>query len=368
MFLSSTHKLYEKIARGEVGGFVVPAFNLRTLTFNSAKALFRAAKKENVGAFIFELAPTEAEYTNQSPKEFKKNILKAAKAENFDGPIFLQGDHFKIKNNDLLEIKKTIKKFIKAGFYNIDLDCSCLPIEENAKAVVELADFIRKNQPKGIEITIGGEVGVIGGKNTTLEEFREFIDKIKLRSDLGSSISGQLPIIKVAIQAGTSHGGIMLNSGQLQAPQEDFELIKQISQEAKKYGLAGIVQHGASTLPNEYFSRFFGIGICEIHLATIFQNMVYDSQYFPIDLKEKIYTWLRKEYAKNKKENENDVQFIYQTRKRGLGEFKKQINKIPQENKDKISGELEEKFRFFLRILNISNTAELIKEIYGTGK
>lgn len=363
MFLSSTQKLYEKISKGEAGGFTVPAFNLRTLTLDSAKAVFRAAKKENAGAFVFELAPTEAEYTDQPPKEFKKNILKAAKAENFDGPIFLQGDHFKIEDRkkDLKKSLKNIKKFVKAGFYNIDFDCSHLEIIKNAETTAELADFIRKIQPKNMTMTVGGEVGVIGGKNTTLAEFRQFMEELK-------KISGYPPIIKIAIQTGTSHGGVMLASGEIQKVEEDFETLKQISQEAKKYGLAGAVQHGASTLPDEYFSKFPEAGACEIHLATELQNIVYDSRYFPDDLRQRIYDWLRKECAEEKKEGENDIQFIYRLRKRGLGKFKKQIEKISQENKDRICGELEEKFVFFMRELKVSNTSGLIKKIYGAGE
>ncbi len=357
--LSSTQKLYEKIAKGEVSGFTVPAFNIRTLTFDTARALFRAAQKEKAAAFIIELAPSEAKYTDQSAKEYKKTILKAAKAENFDGPVFLQGDHFRIQNKekDLAEIKKKIKKFIKAGFYNLDIDCSLLSINENAKITAELVQYIRKKQPKGLEITIGAEVGVIGGKKTTLGEFQQFIADLR-------AILGHSSIIKIAIQTGTSHGGIMLASGQLQRMEEDFESLKQISQEARKYGLAGAVQHGASTLPDEYFNKFPETGACEIHLATKFQNIVYDSPYFPDDLRQKIYDWLRKEYRSEK--DENDTQFIYRTRKRGLGKFKKQINKIPQENKDRICQELEDKFKFLLRSLKVSNTADLIKEIYGT--
>ena len=44
----------------------------------------------------------------------------------------------------------------------------------------------------------------------------------------------------------------------------------------EKYGLAGAVQHGASTLPDEAFNNFPRTETAEIHLATNFQNMLYD--------------------------------------------------------------------------------------------
>lgn len=371
--LVSTQKLYSKIAKGEMSGFTVPAFNIRTLTLDISRALFRAAKKEKVGAFIIELAKSEMEYTDQSPEEYKKTILKASDRERFEGPIFLQGDHFKIdrkkyfskteKKRELENLEDLTKKAIEAGFYNIDIDCSSLPIEENFTETAKFTAFIRKLEPKDLTISIGGEVGEIGGKNTTVEEFRKFMNGYK---DNLMTILRQLsikPIIKTAVQTGTSHGGILLPSGELKVMEEDFETLKKLSQEAKKYGMAGAVQHGASTLPEQYFKKFPETGACEIHLATIFQNIIYDSDYFPQGLKEKIYQWLKKNYQK--KETENEIQFLYRNRKRALGIFKKEIWSIPQKNIDKICEELEEKFTFFFRELNVSNTSDLITSIYS---
>jgi len=350
------------MANGDVSGFIVPAFNLRTLVLDLARAVFRAAKKEKAQAFILELAPSEMGYTNQSLKDYRKTILKAAEKEKFDGPLFLQGDHFKInKEKDAAHLKKLVKKAVKAGFYNIDIDCSSMPMEKNALQTATMAKFIKSIQPKGVNISVGGEIGVIGGKNTALEEFRKFI---RLLEGRWKGEEGLLPIIKIAIQTGTSHGGIMLKDKKMKRPDEDFQALKEISLEAKKYGLGGAVQHGASTLPEEYFSRFPATGACEIHLATLFQNMIYDSQYFPEDLKNKIYGWVREKYKDNKKEGETDFQFIYRNRKLALGPFKKEINRIPQKTKDNIAEEIEDKFRFFFRVLKVSGTDALIKEIY----
>ena len=61
----------------------------------------------------------------------------------------------------------------------------------------------------------------------------------------------------------------------------------------EQYGLAGAVQHGASTLSAEAFDAFPRVGACEIHLATNFQNMVYDHPAFPAALKDEMYAWVR---------------------------------------------------------------------------
>src|SRR5213078_543921 len=82
------------IGRGEERPFTVPAFNIRALTYDSARALFRAAKRHDVGAFIFEIARSEIGYTEQRPAEYSACVLAAAIREKFEGPVFIQGDHF----------------------------------------------------------------------------------------------------------------------------------------------------------------------------------------------------------------------------------------------------------------------------------
>src|SRR4029079_1652335 len=91
---SSVYPLYMAMGRNEVRPFTVPAFNIRALTYDSARALFRAAMRHGVGAFIFEIARSEIGYTEQRPGEYAACVLGAAIAEGFQGPVFIQGDHF----------------------------------------------------------------------------------------------------------------------------------------------------------------------------------------------------------------------------------------------------------------------------------
>ncbi|MBV9496914.1 MAG: aldolase, partial [Acidobacteria bacterium] len=92
---SSIHPLYTAIGNGQVTRqFTVPAFNIRALTYDSARAIFRAAKRHDVGAFVFEIARSEIGYTEQRPGEYAACVLAAAIAEEYRGPVFIQGDHF----------------------------------------------------------------------------------------------------------------------------------------------------------------------------------------------------------------------------------------------------------------------------------
>jgi len=297
---ASLVSFYQKIAQGEVGGFSVPAFNLRLLTFDMARALFRAAQKVNTNVFIMEIAQSELGYTKQTPKSFVKQCLAAAKAENYQGPIFLQGDHFKPKN----DLPRLIKKAIKAEFYNIDIDCSVLSLTENIAQTNHFIGLIKKRQPKGMEINIGGEVGEIGSENTSAGELTEFLQGVK-------------GISKVAVQTGTSHG----KGGAI-----DWPLLKNLSDIAKEYGLPGVVQHGASTLSEDDLRKLPQHGVCEVHLATEIMDTILQHPLFP-----------------------------YKIEKQAIGHFKKQINNIPQTIKDQIMEEVERKFIFFFKCLGVEN-------------
>ena len=57
---SSMQGLYEARARKECKGFTVPAINIRGLSYDVARAVFRAALRLKAGAFIFELTRTES--------------------------------------------------------------------------------------------------------------------------------------------------------------------------------------------------------------------------------------------------------------------------------------------------------------------
>ena len=371
VYSSSINSLYMARGKGEFPGtFTVPAINLRTLTYDLAKAIFRVAKKNNAGAFIFEIAKSEMGYTDQPPIEYTAVCLAAAVKEGWAGPVFVQGDHFQLnaknyKENPEKEIdslKALILKAIEAGFYNIDIDSSTLvdlsksdikkQQKDNYEVCAALTNFIRQSQPRGIEISVGGEIGEVGHQNSTPEDLRAFMEGYKERLR-----KGRTGISKISIQTGTSHGGVVLPDGTIAKVKLDFDTLRNLSKMAREeYGLAGAVQHGASTLPAEAFGKFPENGAAEVHLATEFQNMVYDSQYFPKELKDRIYDWLKKTQISEKKADQTEEQFIYSARKKALGQFKKDIMSIPKEIREKIAGEIEQKFEFLFEKLNVKDT------------
>jgi len=375
--LASIQGLYEAMGRGEVGGFTVPAINIRGLSYDVARAVVRAARKNNTGAYIFEIAKSEIGYTDQSPAEYAVVMIAAALKEGYRGPLFIQGDHFQANarkyqqdpQKEVEGLKRLIEEAIQAGFYNIDIDTSTLvdlsqpDLKEqqrlNYETAAELTAYIRGLEPEGITISVGGEIGEVGGKNSTVEDLRAFMSGYL--ESLARRGEGMKGISKISVQTGTTHGGVPLPDGTIAKVKLDFDTLERISRVAREeYGLSGAVQHGASTLPDEAFHRFPETGTAEVHLATGFQNMTYDSKAFPLDFKEEIYAYLREHFAAERKAGESDEQFIYKTRKKGFGPFKERFWTLPESVRKTIGEELEAKFDFLFKKLNVVNTCNIV--------
>jgi fructose/tagatose bisphosphate aldolase len=371
---ASIQSLYEEMGRS-YPGFTVPAMNIRGLTYDVARAVFRKAMEMKVGPFIFEIARSEIGYTKQRPLEYSTVVLAAAVREGYQGPVFIQGDHFQLVRKNYLAdakpetdyIKGLIKEAIEAEFYNIDIDTSTIVDLEkealkeqqrpNFQMTAELAAYIREIQPSGIDISIGGEIGEIGKKNSTPDELRAYLDGFKETFKAGKGIS------KLSVQTGTSHGGVVLPDGTLAKVKIDFDTLRALSDLARKeYGLSGAVQHGASTLPEEAFHMFPETGTSEVHLATGFQNIIYDSKALPAEFREDIYNFIRREYAKEKKEGQTEEQFIYSTRKKGFGPDKKKWWDLPANVKEPIMKELEAKFGLLFEKLKVVDTTEIVNK------
>lgn len=381
VFSASIEGLYEAMGRGEVKGYTVPAVNIRGMTYDVARALFAAANKNGSGPFIFEIAKSEIDYTFQRPAEYTVVMLAAGIKEGWKGPVFVQGDHFqvsvkKFKEDPAKEIeslKKLITEAVSAGFYNIDIDTSTLvdlsktTIYEQQRANFEvgaqLTAHVRSQEPAGLTVSVGGEIGEVGEKNSTVEELEAYMDgyNASLKKQ-GANLRG---ISKVSVQTGTTHGGVPLPDGTVAQVNLDFETLEKMSRTARdKYGLSGAVQHGASTLPDAAFHRFPETTTSEVHLATGFQNMVYDSPNLPKAMREKMYSLLKEKFKDEWKTGMTEEQFIYKTRKKGFGLVKEELWTMPEETRAKLRGELEAKFDFLFKKLNcVKNRPDLGKYI-----
>jgi fructose/tagatose bisphosphate aldolase len=383
---ASIHDLYLARGRGEIQqNFTVPAMNIRMLAYDSACAALRAAHKLQVGAVIFEIARSEIGYTDQRPGEYAATLLAAAIKEGHRGPLFIQGDHFQINAKkyaadpaaELKTVQDLIAEAVPAGFLNIDIDTSTLvdlskpTITEQQRANFELcaqlSRFVRSKEPQGATVSIGGEIGEVGGKNSTIEEMRAFMDGYN-QSLSGSTLAPlrgavRVGMSKISIQTGTSHGGVVLPDGKLADIAIDFDVLKRLGQAAREsYQLGGAVQHGASTLPENAFSKFVDCQAVEVHLATAFQTMVFDHPAMPVELRLKMIEWVKVNAADERKASDTVEQFIYKSRKKAIGPFKREMWSLPAETRAAMSRTLEDRFTFLYKQLNVNDTEAIVEK------
>lgn len=380
---ASIQNLYTAFAKNEVRGFCVPAINIRNLTYDFAALIFRIAQELKIGAFIFEIARGEVTYTDQTHEQYALSILAAAVAEGWKGPVFLQADHtqfnaakYKTTPDAAKEdLKKLINQAIAAGFYNIDIDASTLvdlsktsvleQQQDNYMNTAALARFIREIEPSGVSVSIGGEIGHIGGKNSTVDDFEAFMKGFEKemgsrKLEDGRSMQG---LSKISVQTGTSHGGIMLPDGTMQDAVIDFQVHTSIGTAAREqFSLGGTVQHGASTVPLSQFPRFVESRVIEVHLATGFQNIMFD--HLPSSLQEDIRKWVLQNCEKDRKKEWNDTQFVYSMRKRANGPFKKRLWHMSLEEKKPVMQALEKELRSIFEKLGLHDTKRKVEKYF----
>jgi hypothetical protein len=381
VFPASIYSLYEAFGKGEVKDFTVPAMNMRTMTYDTAREIFKKAIEHEANAFIFEISRSEMKYTEQNQDEVAVAVLAAAIKEGYTGPVFLQGDHYQFDakkfteypQGQIDEIELSIKDALSASFYNIDIDASTLvdlslktPEEQqkdNFEMTALLTKFIRSMQPPGITAAIGGEIGHIGDVNSKVSDFEAFMKGYI--ENLGTE---EIKIIsKVSVQTGTFHGGVVNPDGTLKEMSVDFEVLESIGKVAReKYKMAGAVQHGASTLRSDVFDKFPENKTVEIHLATGFQNIIFDTM--PPSLKEKLYKYVRNNFENEREEGWGDEEFLYKLRKKALGPNKSELWLISESEKDVIRGRLASEFEMLFQKLNIVGTRHTVAKYIGENK
>jgi fructose/tagatose bisphosphate aldolase len=372
---ASIHDLYLARGRGEVHGFTVPAINLRTQVFDMAFTICRSAQKLDVGTVIFELARSEQEYTFQRPGEYITSVLAGCIAAGWHGPVFVQGDHYQFNTKkyavDPEGVTQTLRKAtsdsVGVGYGNIDIDSSTLvdlsrpTVDDQQRAnyqrAAELSALIREVEPDDLTISIGGEIGEVGKENSNEAELRAYLDGYR-RELTARAGAGAIGLSKVSVQTGTSHGGVPLPDGGVAEVKLDFGTLERLSVVAREYGLAGAVQHGASTLPDELFHHFPKVETAEIHLATGFQNLLYDHPAFPADLREQVEQWCFQNAADERKPGDADEQFIYKTRKKALGPLKRVLWELPV--KEEILASQGEKVTFLMEKLGVAGSRAMI--------
>jgi len=301
---TSNFDFYQKKAAGEHQFFTVPAINGRMVAFHLTRAAVSAADKLGLPHLIFELALSEGGYTGQKKNEYAA-LVKAAyislglqKRE-----LHLQADHYQLDpkkyeedaDKELQRIKDATEFALEQEVYNIDIDASKFETDDpsksdrenqevNAKLAAEVFAFIRQYEQEHnlpCTISIGGEVGEVGGENTKYPQVIAYMEMVKEHLE-SKGLSKAPGFSKISINVGSAHGGVLGEDGKpLDTVPLDFQAHHDLYMKGKDPFNKGQhilgVQHGASTLPKTAFQLFPAMHVAEIHLATGFQNVIWDT-------------------------------------------------------------------------------------------
>ena len=122
-------------ARGEVSGFTVPAINLRAQTFDMARTVYETADGGRRRRGHPRARPERADvHVPAADRLLATAVLAGAIAAGWQGPVFLQGDHYQFNAKKYAadpeamteEIRRACRLAIDAGYRNIDIDSSTL--------------------------------------------------------------------------------------------------------------------------------------------------------------------------------------------------------------------------------------------------
>ena len=309
---ASIHDLYMAMGRGDAGGFTVPAINVRAMAYDTARAVIRVGEEAErrrvhlrdraVGNRLHRAAAARIRGDRARARRCAKASPARSSSRAITSRPTRRSTTARSATRSSTTLRALIKEEIAAGFYNIDIDTSTLvdldkptlaeQQEVNVTLAADFAAFIREHEPQGVTVSVGGEIGEVGGKNSDVHELHAYMDGFNREAE-GARRAARRP---EQDQRADRHGARRLRQRRRHAcaptSKIDLKTLEELSRVARKdYGLGGAVQHGASTLPPEAFDAFPRVGACEIHLATDFQNMVYEHPQFPAELKAEMYAW-----------------------------------------------------------------------------
>ena len=300
----------------------------------------------------------------------------------------LAGETKADKKAGLIKLRETIERFTQrikedpSGLAKEIIRDQIINAQETAMDTLQ----VRALEPKGITVTVGGEIGEVGKKNSEPGEFvafielynamlgfmkvkiaqrkedeilqivgskeiwsKEVLDTLKTKYNQYQTVEG---LRKIAIQTGTAHGV----GGQI-----DFKTMKTLAEIGKeyRYGVV-VVQHGASTLPESEFSKIMENGAGEVHLATEYMTVVLK------DLKanhQDVYQAILKDSIEKTKKSEDELWKKPAEFRNSLTLIKESVYNLPKESQERIGDQLAIKFSNTMKSLGVENTGNLVKDI-----
>jgi fructose-bisphosphate aldolase class II len=267
------------------------------------------AAEELDAVVAFELSRTEGGvdggYTGQTPEQFFSTLVDYAERGRFTRPFIVHGDHITVKDTsagELAAAAELIAAGLAAGYTSFAIDASFNPLEDNIRIVRRLAEPVVA-AGYGLEVELG-EVRPVGSESnlTTVEETEEFLAAL--------TSTGVRPDL-LAIDNGSKSGNYL--DGEM--IRIDLERTGEINGVARRYGIAGLVQHGITGTPLRIVGKLAEYGIRKGNVGTLWQNVAHAG--LPLELMDRMRCWAR--------ENRRDIKYATVL-------FKAEIDAIPAEH------------------------------------
>lgn len=239
---------------------IVPAYNVPFLPM--VEPVIQAAKDEDVFAMVQVARADWEKFQAESLEKAAREYLAFA-----DGVhTSLHLDHVPVIDEDgkLVDYEPIIRRAVQCGYQSVMLDASRLPLEENIRVTVQIADYVHQNQIP-LESELGMVMGHESGPTPPYEEifrtrrgFTRVEDAVRYVREAGCDW------LSVAI--GNIHGALsdQLAGQPKPAARLDIDHLRAIH-EAEKLP---IVLHGGSGIPAEYIRAGMRDGIAKINIGT----------------------------------------------------------------------------------------------------
>ena len=225
------------------------------------------------------------------------------------------------------EVKALAKKAVAAGYWNIDIDTSTLVTlappsldeqqRENYLRSAMLTKFIRDLEPEGVTISLGGEIGEVGEKNSTVPELDAYIHGYKVapgrfgrlrRAEQDQWSPRAQPTAEFCCRTAARPRWRWISIRcETWASAPAFMVPAARSSMAP----ARCRMKCSTTFPRRRRLRF--------HLATGFTSTFLDHPSLPESLRQEMYVHLDAHHADERGANDSDFVFHLKTRKKALG-------------------------------------------------
>ena len=265
------------------------------------------------------------------------------------------------------EIRKACRDAIAAGYRNIDIDSSTLVdlslpnVDEqqqvNYTRAAELTALIRELEPAGVTISVGGEIGEVGKANSTPEELRAYLDGFRRaldgfrpgahRREQGERRDGHHARRRAAPRRRGGRGEARLRDDP--RPRRGGSVVRARRRRPARR------EHAARTRCSTASRRSRPPRSTSRRASRTPSTSIRRSRR---TLHREIESWCFANAADERKDGQTDQQFVYTTRKKAIGPFKRQLWDLP--TKDAILASQAEKIGYLYDQLRVTGRGRIL--------